>query len=157
MDDPNEEFMKVAIEEARRGMEDGDGGPFGAAIVCDGEVVASAHNTVFFHSDPTAHAEVNAVRKAARQRGLDLSDCEIYSTSEPCPMCFSAIHWARLPRVVYGSPIADLVKAGFNEIELDNYTIRWWSNLQIDIVKEFMLEECRKLLEEYEETELPTY
>ena len=86
-----------------------------------------------------------------------MSDCEIYSTSEPCPMCFSAIHWARIPRVVYGSPIADLVDAGFNEIELDNYTIRWWSNLEIEIVKEFMLEDCRKLLEEYGETELPTY
>ena len=66
--------MKLAIQEARRGIEDGDGGPFGAVVVCDGEVVASAHNTVFFHSDPTAHAEVNAIRKASKKRGLDLSD-----------------------------------------------------------------------------------
>ncbi|MDD8016577.1 MAG: nucleoside deaminase, partial [Acidobacteriota bacterium] len=88
--------MRLALREARKNLRTLAGGPFGACIVKDGRVVATARNTVL-KNDSTAHAEVNAIRKACRKLDtFDLSGCEIYSTAEPCPMCFSAIHWARI-------------------------------------------------------------
>ena len=110
--------MKLALEEARRGVKSGDGGPFGAVIVRNGEVVASAHNMVLQTNDPTAHAEVQAIRKACKILGSPIiPECEIYSTCEPCPMCLSAIMWARIPTVYYGCTREDAGKIGF----IDNY------------------------------------
>ena len=109
---------KLALEEARKGVESGDGGPFGAVIVRNGEVIASAHNMVLGNSDPTAHAEVQAIRKACEILDSPLiPDCEIYSTCEPCPMCLSAIMWARIPKVYYGCTKEDAGKIGF----IDDY------------------------------------
>ena len=86
-------YMKLALEAAKQGMESNMGGPFGAVIVRNGEVIAVAHNEVLGTNDPTAHAEIVAIRKATAKLGrFDISDCEIYSTCEPCPMCLSAIH-----------------------------------------------------------------
>ncbi len=108
--------MKLAVEEARRGVLEGHGGPFGAVIVRNGEVVAAAHNTVVHSKDPTAHAEVNAIRMASARLGrFDLSDCELYTTCEPCPMCLAAIHWARIPVVYQGATRQDAAAAGFDD------------------------------------------
>ncbi len=110
-------FMQLAIEEARKGFTSNHGGPFGAVIVKDGEImVSSAHNEVLGTNDPTAHAEVLAIRKAcAILETHDLSDCEIYSTSEPCPMCFSAIHWSRLKKLHFGTTRNDVAGIGFDD------------------------------------------
>src|SRR6516165_9769852 len=109
------DYMRLAIRKAQESIAAGQS-PFGAVIIKDGEVVAATHNTVWRDSDPTAHAEVNCIRAAASAlRLIDLSGCEMYSTCEPCPMCLSAIHWARIDRVVFGATIADAALAGFNE------------------------------------------
>ena len=109
-------LMKMAIEEARKGFNRDDGGPFGAIIVRDGVLIAKAHNEVLKTNDPTAHAEVLAIRKAcAHLKSYDLSDCEIYSTSEPCPMCFSAIHWSRLKKLHFGTTRDDVAVIGFDD------------------------------------------
>jgi guanine deaminase len=109
-------LMKMAIEEARKGFNRDDGGPFGAVIVRDGVLIAKAHNEVLKTNDPTAHAEILAIRKAcAHLNHYDLSGCEIYSTSEPCPMCFSAIHWSRLKKLHFGTTRDDVAVIGFDD------------------------------------------
>jgi guanine deaminase len=108
--------MKKAIEEARNGFNHDHGGPFGAVIVRDSTTIAHAHNEVLKTNDPTAHAEILAIRRAcALLERYDLSDCEIYSTSEPCPMCFSAIHWSRLKKLYYGTNRDDVAAIGFDD------------------------------------------
>ena len=103
---PERSFMELAIEEAYVGVKAGQGGPFGAAVVKGEMVLAAAHNSVISDNDPTRHAEIKAISLAARKLGTyDLTGCEIYTTTEPCPMCFSAIHWARITRLVYGTRI----------------------------------------------------
>ena len=95
-------FMRIALKEAEKGMEKGEGGPFGAVIVKDGEIISKAHNEVLKTNDPTAHAEMVAIRRASKKLGrFNLSDCDIYSTCEPCPMCFSAIHWAKIKKLYF--------------------------------------------------------
>ena len=84
-----DKFLNLAIKEAKKGITKKEGGPFGAIIVCSGKVIASAHNRVVKDNDPTAHAEINAIRKASKKlKRFDLSDCELYATCEPCPMCY---------------------------------------------------------------------
>lgn len=108
--------MKEAVEEAFLGMRQGDGGPFGAVIVLNGEIIARAHNEVLKTNDPTMHAEVNAIRKATKKLGrFDLSDCEIYSSCEPCPMCFAAIHWAKMKKLYYGASRYDAAAIDFDD------------------------------------------
>jgi len=112
----HQDAMTRAIEQARRGMAAGQS-PFGAVVVRGDELVAGGHNEVWKRCDPTAHAEVVAIqRAAARLQTIDLSGCEIYTTCEPCPMCAAAIHWCRLDAVYYGATIADAQQAGFNEL-----------------------------------------
>ena len=150
--------MILAIESALEGIEKGEGGPFGACIVRRGEVVAVAHNTVLRDNDPTAHAEINAIRAAAKKLGTwNLSGCEIYSTTEPCPMCFAAIHWARIRRVYFGTTIDDVAKLGFNEIPLPTLKFKEIAGLEIEIVPGYMREECLKLLEKWKTLNLPVY
>ncbi len=111
--------MKQAIAITREGISKGNS-PFGAVVVKDGQVVSSTHNTVWHDTDPTAHAEVNAIRRAAKAiSNIDLSGTVMYTTCEPCPMCLSAIHWAKIDRVIYGATIADASSAGFNELHVD--------------------------------------
>jgi len=111
-----QEYLQEAAEEARRGVSAGDGGPFGAVIVYRGKVIATAHNEVIRRNDPTAHAEILAIRKAAEVLGrFHLNGCELYCTGEPCPMCFSAIHWAHLDRVVYCNTKAQAAEIGFDD------------------------------------------
>lgn len=95
------------------------GGPFGAVIVRDGEIIARGENRVTVCNDPTAHAEVSAIREAAARMGTyDLSGCEIYSSCEPCPMCLGAIYWARLDRLYYAGTRADAANVGFDDAHI---------------------------------------
>lgn len=111
-----ERFMKEAIRIAVENVEKGVGGPFGAVVVKNGEIIASCGNSVTPDNDPTAHAEVNAIRKACRKLGdYQLEGCEIYSSCEPCPMCLGAIYWARPHRVYFASTKEDAAKAGFDD------------------------------------------
>jgi len=142
---PERRFMARAIREARKNLDRPDGGPFGACIVRDGRIVAAARNTVL-RDDATCHAEVNAIRKASRALGgFDLSGCEIYSTTEPCPMCFGAIHWARIEVVYYGTDIRDAAGAGFHELEISNARMKALGRSSIRLVPGFMREECLDL------------
>lgn len=109
-------FIRIAIEEALFGIKSNDGGPFGAVIVRNGKIIAKAHNEVIKTNDPTAHAEIVAIRRASNSLGrFDLSDCEIYSSCEPCPMCFAAIHWAKITKLYYGCTKEDAAKIGFDD------------------------------------------
>lgn len=109
-------FMSEAISEAKLGVENRDGGPFGAVIVNNGTVVGRGHNKVVGTNDPTAHGEIIAIRDACKALGkFDLSDCSLYTTSEPCPMCYAAIHWARITDVYYGCDREDAAHIGFDD------------------------------------------
>jgi guanine deaminase len=111
--------MKIAIEEAAQGVTAGDGGPFGAVVVRAGEVIGRAHNEVLKSRDPTAHAEVLAIRRAAGCiRNHDLSGCLLYTTCEPCPMCLGAIAWSRIGRVYFGCTAEDAAGLGFADGEI---------------------------------------
>jgi guanine deaminase len=110
------EFMKIAINEAMLGLKNNAGGPFGAVIVKNGIVIAKAHNTVIKDKDPTCHAEINVIKMASKiLKRFDLSDCEIYSSCEPCPMCLSAVYWAKIKKLYYGSTREDAAKIGFDD------------------------------------------
>jgi guanine deaminase len=113
-------FMGMAVNEAFKGMTDNEGGPFGAVIVKEGRAVARGHNRVVKTKDPTAHAEIVALRRASKKLGrFDLSDCQIYSTCEPCPMCLAAIYWARISRIYYGCTKEDAARIGFADESID--------------------------------------
>ncbi|MCI7378917.1 MAG: nucleoside deaminase [Bacteroidales bacterium] len=110
-----EELMREAIRLASANVENG-GGPFGAVIARGGEIIATGVNRVTANCDPTAHAEVSAIRAAAQKLGtFNLSGCDIYSSCEPCPMCLGAIYWARLDRLFYGNTKADAARIGFDD------------------------------------------
>ena len=110
-----DELMREAIRLASANVENG-GGPFGAAIARGGEIIATGVNRVTANCDPTAHAEVSAIRAAAQKLGtFNLSGCDIYSSCEPCPMCLGAIYWARLDRLFYGNTKADAARIGFDD------------------------------------------
>ncbi len=108
-------FLRKSIEIARTGIHNG-GGPFGAVITKNGKIIAEAFNRVVLSNDPTAHAEMLAIRKAAAElMSHDLSDCTLYSSCEPCPMCLGAIYWSRIKKVVYSCDRTDAEKAGFSD------------------------------------------
>ena len=112
----NEDFMQRALDLALERMRANMGGPFGALVVRNGEIVAEGWNEVTSTNDPTAHAEVVAIRRAcARLDTFNLSDCEIYASCEPCPMCLGAIYWARPDRVYYAAAAKDAADAGFDD------------------------------------------
>ncbi|KAG0465964.1 hypothetical protein HPP92_020128 [Vanilla planifolia] len=120
VEDRDYKFLSKAIEEAYHGVGCGDGGPFGAVVVCNGEVVVNCHNMVLSDTDPTAHAEVTAIREACKKLGkLELSDCEMYASCEPCPMCFGAIFLARIKRLVYGAKAEAAIAIGFDDFIAD--------------------------------------
>jgi guanine deaminase len=111
-------FMRRAIELARHGMNLGAGGPFGAVIVLNGEIVGEGWNQVISNNDPTAHGEIAAIRNACENLGtFSLLGCEIHTTGQPCPMCLGAIHWARIGRIFYGFQIEDAAAIGFDDTE----------------------------------------
>ena len=113
--DENKKFMRKAIALSVNNIKNG-GGPFGAVIVKDGKVVATGVNRVTASTDPTAHAEVTAIRKASKKlKTHDLSGCVIYTSCEPCPMCLGAVYWAHLDKMYYGNAKTDAKKIGFDD------------------------------------------
>ncbi|MFA5148650.1 MAG: nucleoside deaminase [Candidatus Omnitrophota bacterium] len=147
----NRIFMLLAIKEAVKNFKRMDGGPFGACIVKGGKVLAVARNTVL-RDDASCHAEVNAIRIASRKlKAFDLSGCEIYSTTEPCPMCFSAIHWARIDKVVFGTDTRDAKKIGFNELMITDSRMKTLGKSKVKIVRGFMRKECIELFRRFNE------
>ena len=112
----HENFMREAIKLAEQGMQSGRGGPFGCVIVRAGEIVGRGHNRVTSTNDPTAHAEITAIRDAcANLETFQLTDCALYTSCEPCPMCLAAIYWARIPTVYYGNNRVDAAAIGFDD------------------------------------------
>jgi len=145
----DETFMRMAIERARAGIRDGQS-PFGACIVRGGAVLACEHNLVWRTTDATAHAEVTAIRVGCQGvKAVKLSGATIYSTTEPCPMCFSAIHWAGIERIVYGTSIADAQVAGFSELAISNLEMKRAGASKLEIVAGVLLEEARELFAEW--------
>ncbi len=133
--------MEVAIKEARKGMKKGHGGPFGAVLVYDGKVIAKSHNTVLKQKDPTCHAEMNILRDASKKfKSFNLSNCEIYTTGQPCKMCEAAINWAKIKKVYYGNTYKDAMNMGFDEENGNNEELK---SKRIDS------EETVKLVEEW--------
>ena len=113
--DYNKKFMRKAIALSIENIKNG-GGPFGAVIVKDGKIIASGVNRVTANTDPTAHAEVNAIRKASKKlKTFDLAGCEIYTSCEPCPMCLGAVYWAHLDKMYYGNSKNDAKNIGFDD------------------------------------------
>lgn len=109
-------YIREAIKEAEKGMESNEGGPFGAIIVKDGEIIARGNNKVTSLNDPTAHAEILAIRQAAKSiNSFMLTGCTIYSSCEPCPMCMGAVYWSRADRIVFAASREDAAKAGFDD------------------------------------------
>ena len=141
----NIKFMRKAIALSVENIKNG-GGPFGAVIVKDGKIIATGVNRVTANTDPTAHAEVNAIRKAARKlRTFDLAGCDIYTSCEPCPMCLGAVYWAHLDKMYYGNTKSDAKNIGFDdsfiydEIELkpENRQVKSVQMLPEEAIKAF--------------------
>jgi tRNA(Arg) A34 adenosine deaminase TadA len=143
----NEQFMQLAIDKAKEGVDNGQS-PFGACIVKNGKVIACEHNIVWESTDITAHAEIHAIRKANHKlNSIELSGCVIYSSCEPCPMCFTAIHWARIDRIYYGASIEDAKRFGFNELTVSNEMLKNHGNSKVEVEGDFMREKCIELFE----------
>ena len=150
--------MRAAIAAARESVAAGHGGPFGACIVRDGEVLSVSSNHVLAHHDPTAHAEVSAIRAACGAIEHHLLDgADIYSTTEPCPMCFSAIHWARCRKIYYGTNIADVAALGFNELDVSNFQMKEIGGSPVEVEADFLRDECLELLAFWQGLEGQTY
>lgn len=116
MNNFNEAFMRRAIELAREGMSKGAGGPFGAVVVKNGQIISEGNNEVTSTNDPTAHAEIVAIRRACENLGsFQLTDCDIYTSCEPCPMCLGAIYWARPRAVYFAATRNDAAEIGFDD------------------------------------------
>jgi guanine deaminase len=142
-------LMQVAIEKARAGIAAGQT-PFGCAIALDGQVIASAHNSVWATTDITAHAEIMALREACRVLGrVDLTGALVASTCEPCPMCASALHWARVDKVYHGASVADATAAGFNEIKVDVAAFLKNGGSRTQIISGVLSDECAALFQEW--------
>lgn len=155
MRERHEHFMELALESARRGMRRGEGGPFGAAIVRRGELIAVAHNRVLKTRNPTQHAEVCAIGQASKRLGTHvLAGCDIYSTTEPCPMCFAAIHWAKLRRVYFGTSVPEVMRLGFNELTISNKTLKRLGRSPLVLFPGLAREACLQLLRDWQA--LPT-
>ena len=143
------EYMRLAIRKAQESIAAAQS-PFGAVIIRDGEVVAASHNTVWRDSDPTAHAEVNCIRRAASAlKTIFLHGCTMYSTTEPCPMCLSAIHWSRIERVVYGASIADAAAAGFGELHVSAKALVEMGKSALRVESGLLSTECAALFEQW--------
>ena len=150
-------IMDLAIEEAKKNMKKNEGGPFGAVIVKNDKIIAVTSNTVLGTHDPTAHAEINAIREAGKKLEThDLTGCKLYATGYPCPMCLSAIIWSNIKEIYYGSDLKDAEKIGFRDDFIYDF-IR--NNNQGDVltIKQIEREKCFKMLEEYKKINKQIY
>lgn len=143
------QYMQLAINEALKGIRRGHGGPFGAVLVKNGEVIASSHNTVLKGHDATNHAEINVIRKASKKlKRENLSDCEIYTTGQPCKMCMGAINWAKIKTVYYGNTYKDALNMGFDDEKGNNKDlklIRLDSEHTVKLIEEWNSSSKRKI------------
>lgn len=120
--DPDQAFIEQAIDLARRAIDEQAGGPFGAVVVADGRVIGQGNNRVLGTCDPTAHAEIVAIRQACTGTGrFHLPEATLFTSCEPCPMCLFATHWARIPRIVYAASRDDAAEIGFSDAEQYQY------------------------------------
>jgi guanine deaminase len=150
-------FMEAAIGVAEKGVRSGNS-PFGSCVVKGGRVVALAHNTVLQKKDATNHAEMNAIRLACRNlKSHELRGCVIYSTTEPCPMCFSAIHWAKIGGIVFGTSIGDVKALGFSELTVSDRRMKREGHSPVKIVEGFMRDENLGLLSYWKKRKGRTY
>jgi len=147
-----EKFMQEAIKEAKKGMKNNEGGPFGAIIVKDNKIIGRGHNQVILLNDPTAHAEIQAIRDACKNiNNFSLKGSILYTNCEPCPMCFSAIHWARIDKVIYCTSKDEAKKIGFDD-SLIYDIIRGKIKDNIDF-KQIDIKECINICEEWDKKE----
>lgn len=147
-----EKYMQRAIDLSRESVKSG-GGPFGAVIVRNDEIIAEASNGVTKNNDPTAHAEINAIRKAAKAlQNFDLSGCEIYSSCEPCPMCLGAIYWAGLDRLYFANTKEDAAKIQFDDQFIYEEIEKPFAERRL-ITKQIMRNEAIKSFQDWEDLE----
>lgn len=143
-------YMQLAIESAKEGIKNGDGGPFGTCIVKDGEIVAVGHNHVLAENDPSAHGEIWTMRQACKKLNtFDLSGCELYTTGEPCTMCMCAILWANIKKVYYGCTLEDNSIIGFRDEKFDKAFGGREGALGLCPCEQIDHEECLELFSEY--------
>ena len=143
------DYMKMAAEETIKGMNNKVGGPFGATIVRGDEIIAVVSNTMMRDTDPSAHAEMVAIREACKKLDtMDLSDCEIYATCEPCPMCVAAIIWSGIKKVYYCNTSEDADVHGFSDLHLRKY-LTGEDKSVLDMIKVEKNEECDNLFEHF--------
>jgi len=141
------DFMSEAIKEAYDGIENGHGGPFGSVVVKDGNIVGRGHNRVLYKKDPTCHGEMEAIRDACKNLGThDLSDCELYTTAEPCPMCLGGILWANIKTVYYGCNRVDTDSIGFRDDVFYEYLD---GKAELLDMREDSREDCLQLFDKY--------
>ena len=149
----NEEMMKKAIEESRKNSENNyqAGGPFGAVIVKDGEIISTGHNNVIASEDPTAHAEINAIRKAAlKLNNYDLSGCTLYVNAEPCPMCLSAAIWANIKDIYFANTAEQAGKIGFRDDMIYDFIKSDKKNKNILNMERIESKEAMEVFDEFE-------
>jgi len=153
----NKEFMSLAVEEAKAGINSNHGGPFGAVVVKDGEIIASGHNCVLKNNDSTCHGEIAAIREAEKKlETFDLSGCELYTTAEPCPMCLAAILWANISKVYYGCSVEDTAKIGFRDEKFEKLLNLNYGALR-DLLEQGDREMCLEVFEEYKRLDKTIY
>ena len=141
------DFMRLAIQVAWQGVEKGEM-PFGACIARKGQVISVAHNSSKANMDTTAHAEIQAIRDASQHlKTLELSGCVIYSTCEPCPMCFTACVWAKVGRIVYACRIEDAERVGIRQVPISSARMNQLGQSGVEIVEDILREEGVKLFE----------
>lgn len=151
-------FMQKGIEQARKTMNKNIGGPFGAVIVKDNKIISVNSNQVLKTNDPTAHAEIMAIREACEKLGTyDLSDCVMYATGYPCPMCLSAMIWANIKTCYYGCRPEDAEKIGFRDDFIYDFIKNKNQDASIMQFSELSREDCLKLFNEYHEKEKVIY
>lgn len=150
-------FMKIAKENADNGIAKKEGGPFGAVVVDkEGNIIANGNNKVLKTNDPTAHAEIVAIREASKKLNThDLSDCILYTSCEPCPMCLSAIIWANIKKVYYACTRKDAASIGFRDDMIYEYLKG--ENKDLIQLKEIDRKECIELFEEYKQKNKEIY
>lgn len=145
----HEYFMQLAIECGRAGVKRGQA-PFGACIVKNEQVISCEHSIVLATNDVTAHAEINALRKACQKlKTIDLSGCTLYSTCEPCPMCFGACHWAKIDRIIYVMSIEDAYKYGLRELPVFCTDIKKHRGAHVELIDEKLYDSYTQLLEDW--------
>ncbi len=147
-------YMDIAIEEAYKGIRNGEGGPFGSAVEKDGQIIGKGHNRVLADHDPTMHGEIAAIRNACRNIGShDLSGCVLYTTAYPCPMCLNAAMWANIEKIVYGCTIRDTAAIGFRDEDFYE-TIRSGKAMPLECMQR---DDCIELFEEYKRLRIEKY